>query len=65
MEPGEYTFSTGKPETMTVVSGLLDVRIKGSDAWRAYPAGTSFSVQGESSFEAKVEIATSYLCVFH
>lgn len=65
MDPGEYTFSTGKPETMTVTSGRLEVRLKGSETWRAYPAGTAFSVPGESSFDLKVEVATAYLCVFH
>ncbi len=65
MDPGKYTFSTGKPETLTVISGLLEVRLKDSDKWRFYPAGTTFNVQGDSSFDLQVEVPTAYHCIFH
>lgn len=31
MGAGEYTFGTGQPEEMTVVSGALTVKLPGSD----------------------------------
>lgn len=64
MAPGEYTFSTGAPETITVISGLMDVRLPGSDVWRSFPAGTTFDVGGQSSFDLRIGVATAYLCLF-
>jgi purine/pyrimidine-nucleoside phosphorylase len=64
MAPGEYEFSTGKPEIMTVVSGELIVKLPGSSEWKNYPAGTKFDVVGNSKFHLKVAKDTAYLCQF-
>lgn len=62
MEPGEYTFGTGKAEEMSVVSGELHVLLPSTDVWQRFSAGTRFHVPGESSFQLRVEAPTAYLC---
>ncbi|GMQ49011.1 pyrimidine/purine nucleoside phosphorylase [Vibrio sp. 10N] len=64
MAPGEYTFGTAAPEKMTVVKGALIVRLANSDQWTTYRAGQAFDVEGDSSFDLKVEQATAYLCEY-
>jgi len=60
--PGEYHFGTNAPERMSVVSGELEAKI--GDAWRWYPAGTTFEVPGKSSFDVRAVEATAYLCEY-
>ena len=60
--PGEYYFGTDAPERMTVVSGELEAKV--GDAWRSYPAGTSFEVPGESGFDVRAKHPAAYLCEF-
>ena len=62
MEPGEYTFSTRAKEKMSVISGVLAVRLPGHDDWQTFEAGSSFDVAGDSSFDLKVAEPTAYLC---
>jgi uncharacterized protein YaiE (UPF0345 family) len=64
MAAGEYTFGTGKPEVMTVVSGALNVLLPGKSEWQVFSAGETFSVPGNSEFNLKVAEATSYLCQY-
>lgn len=65
MLPGEYTFNTAAPETMTVVTGCLTVKLPGSDDFVDYHAGTAFDVPGDSAFDLQVATPTAYLCRFH
>lgn len=64
MAPGEYEFGTSQDELMKVTSGELIVKLPGSDEFKAYPAGTEFSVAANQSFQLKVEQATAYLCFY-
>jgi purine/pyrimidine-nucleoside phosphorylase len=64
MAPGEYEFSTGKAEIMTVISGELDVKLPGKAEWKKFAAGTKFDVEGNSKFQLKVARDTAYLCEF-
>ncbi len=64
MEAGEYTFGTGQPEEMTVVSGVLTVKLPGSDEWQVFGPGAVFSVPGNSEFQLQVAEPTSYLCKY-
>jgi uncharacterized protein YaiE (UPF0345 family) len=64
MSPGEYTFDTSKHELMKVVEGELVVRLPGSEQWQSFPAGTSFTVEANVSFDVKVHVATAYLCFY-
>ncbi|VXA93311.1 Pyrimidine/purine nucleoside phosphorylase [Plantibacter sp. T3] len=62
MEPGEYTFTTGKAEEMSVISGKLRVLLPNTSAWQDFGPDAQFSVPGRSSFQVEVEVTTAYLC---
>lgn len=65
MLPGLYTFNTGDPEIMAITAGTVRARIAGEDEWGVYPAGQSFAVPANSSFEAEVtNEPAQYLCIF-
>jgi uncharacterized protein YaiE (UPF0345 family) len=61
---GEFHFGTGAPERMTVVSGDLLALLPGETGWRAFPAGTSFEVHGQSGFDVRAAAPAAYLCEF-
>ena len=64
MAPGEYEFGTSQKEVMTVVSGELVVKLPGADEFVAYPAGQSFEVDANQSFQLQVAVDTAYLCTY-
>ena len=64
MAAGEYTFGTAQPEVMKVVHGELIAKLPGSDSFVSYPAGSQFSVPGDSSFDVQVPVPTAYLCYY-
>ena len=64
MLPGEYTFSTEQREYMTVVSGILTVKLPDSDDWKEFGEGETFIVEAKQSFDLKVAIDTAYLCKY-
>ncbi len=64
MEPGEYTFNTGSPEVMVVIEGQMDVQLASEEAWTTYKNGEKYDVPGNSSFNLKVPVQTSYLCQY-
>jgi uncharacterized protein YaiE (UPF0345 family) len=64
MQPGEYTFNTGVPEIMEILSGSLEVQLPGSAAWVPITGGQSFSVAGNAAFTMRVHEVTDYCCSF-
>ncbi|NDJ56664.1 pyrimidine/purine nucleoside phosphorylase [Enterobacteriaceae bacterium 4M9] len=62
MAEGEYTFGTGQPEEMTVVSGALNVLLAGETQWKTYGPGEVFNVPGHSEFYLQVAEPSAYLC---
>lgn len=64
MAAGDYEFSTGSMEIMTVVEGKLTIQLAGESSWKDYTNGQSFEVPANSSFKLKVAENTSYLCQF-
>ena len=64
MSPGNYEFNTSQKETMTVISGALEVRLPGSDSFVTYQSGNTFIVDANQSFELKVATDTAYLCTY-
>jgi uncharacterized protein YaiE (UPF0345 family) len=64
ISPGEYEFGTIKRETMTVLSGALTVLLPGMEQWMTYGAGEFFEVAGQSSFKARTDVDTAYLCTY-
>mmetsp|Transcript_12400 Transcript_12400/g.23723 ORF Transcript_12400/g.23723 Transcript_12400/m.23723 type:complete len:95 (-) Transcript_12400:699-983(-) len=61
---GMYHFGTEAAERMTVVSGLLTVKIDGTEQWVPYPAGTNFEVAANSGFDVKATGDTAYQCEY-
>ncbi|MCX6572784.1 MAG: pyrimidine/purine nucleoside phosphorylase [Candidatus Aminicenantes bacterium] len=64
MAAGEYEFGTSTVEIMTVVSGTLTVKLPGSEAWKDYQAGLSFTVEAGKKFQLKVAADAAYLCLY-
>lgn len=62
MEAGEYTFSTSSKELMIVVTGALTIKRPADTDWMTFPAGESFHVPSDVSFEVKVASSTAYIC---
>jgi uncharacterized protein YaiE (UPF0345 family) len=64
MVAGEYTFGTSQKEYMTVVSGELQVKLPGSDAFASFTDGQTFEVEANQSFDLIVPCDTAYLCKY-
>ena len=64
MAPGDYTFDTSMHETMQVVTGVLTVKLPGSDEWKDYGPGDTFEVPAGAEFDLKVAEPTGYLCSY-
>ncbi|HDT13871.1 MAG TPA: pyrimidine/purine nucleoside phosphorylase [Candidatus Aminicenantes bacterium] len=64
MAPGEYEFGTSTVEVMTVLSGVLSVKLPGTDAWKDYGAGARFTVEAGRKFQLKVAADAAYLCLY-
>jgi len=64
MAEGEYEFATSSQETLSVVSGNLDVKLPGSTEWMAIAAGGKFTVEAGDSFTVKSIGQTAYLCLY-
>jgi len=62
--PSTLTFTTGAPEVMEGVGGSCRVRLKGENEWKAWAAGQSFQVPGDSSFEIACDEPYHYVCHF-
>jgi len=63
IEPGTYTFSTSKEETMAITEGSLKYMVPGS-GWKIARKGEHFVVPAGVSFECKAEADASYICYY-
>eukprot|EP00592_Proboscia_alata_P007610 CAMPEP_0194353066 /NCGR_PEP_ID=MMETSP0174-20130528/1410_1 /TAXON_ID=216777 /ORGANISM="Proboscia alata, Strain PI-D3" /LENGTH=94 /DNA_ID=CAMNT_0039121423 /DNA_START=62 /DNA_END=346 /DNA_ORIENTATION=- len=61
---GEHHFGTDAAERMTVISGMLTVKLDGTTEWINYPAGTNFEVRAKSGFDVKATGDTAYQCEY-
>ena len=64
MAKGEYEFSTGLKEIMTVVAGSMNVKLPGASDWKTFSAGQKFEVAANSKFQLKLDADSAYLCEF-
>ncbi|GAB4440989.1 MAG: pyrimidine/purine nucleoside phosphorylase [Turneriella sp.] len=64
MAPGDYEFTTGLKEIMTVVAGAMTVKLPGSADWQTFSAGDRFEVAANSKFQIKITNDAAYLCEF-
>lgn len=64
MAAGEYEFGTSQREVMTVVSGVLSVKLPGESSFKDYAAGASFEVAANAKFQLQVNADAAYLCTY-
>ena len=64
MAPGEYEFATSSVEIMRVVSGSMEIKLPGREAFETFTAGSEFTVEKECTFAVKTAEETSYLCIY-
>ncbi len=64
MDIGEYEFGTSTIEYMTVVSGVLSVKLPGSDKYVDFVKGETFIVEANQKFQLIVKEQTAYLCLY-
>ena len=63
--PGSYTFNTGAPERMEIISGSCKTKLAGQPQWKSYTAGSAFDVPGNSSFDIAVDTGIAeYVCSY-
>ena len=61
---GTYHFGTEAAERMTVISGLLKVKVDGTNDWVSFPAGTNFEVASKSGFDVTADVDSAYQCEY-
>ncbi|MGA2533054.1 MAG: pyrimidine/purine nucleoside phosphorylase [Candidatus Aminicenantales bacterium] len=64
MSAGEFEFGTSTVEIMTVITGKLTVKLPGSEDWKDYGPGASFTVDANKKMQLKVASDSSYLCLY-
>ncbi len=64
MAPGDYEFGTSTVEIMTVISGSMDIKLPGSDAWKNIQSGENFEVAANIKFGVRIPTETAYLCLY-
>ena len=64
MLPGEYEFGTADREVMEILSGELEVKLPGSDAWQKISGGQSFEVPANSKYQLQIRTVTDYCCSY-
>lgn len=64
MAQGDYEFGTSQKEYMTVTSGSLTVKLPGADDWATFGQGETFIIEANQKFQVKVNVETSYLCLY-
>jgi uncharacterized protein YaiE (UPF0345 family) len=64
MAPGEYRFSTSQIEYVSVISGMLIVKLPSESEWKTIGENEGFTVAANQSFDLKVEVDTAYFCKY-
>lgn len=64
IQPGEYSFDTGKKEIMELQAGEVEVLLPGESEWRRFGAGETFEVKADSTFRIRALSLADYCCSF-
>ena len=64
MAIGDYEFGTSQFETMTVVSGMMSVKLPGSQQWQTFGPNEHFTIEADQRFNVQVKSNTAYLCTY-
>ena len=64
MAAGEYEFGTSSVEYMSVVSGIMTVKLPGEADWKTFKPFDTFIVPKDSKFQLKISADAAYLCLY-
>lgn len=64
MAPGEYEFGTSTVEYVTVVSGVMTVKLPGETEFRDYKPFDTFIVPKDTKFQLKIAADAAYICLY-
>jgi len=64
MAAGEYEFGTSTVEHMTVVSGIMVVKLPGETEWKTFKPSDTFIVQKGVKFNLRISSDAAYLCLY-
>jgi uncharacterized protein YaiE (UPF0345 family) len=64
MAAGEYEFGTSSVEYVTVVSGVMTVKLPGESIFKDYKPYDTFIVQKDAKFQLKIEADAAYICLY-
>ena len=61
---GEYEFNTVNKENMKIITGKLNLKLKGDNQWKLISNGMEFNIPKNSSFKLKVLELVNYTCSY-
>ncbi len=64
MAKGEYEFGTSTVEHITVVSGVMTVKLPGESTFKDYKPFDKFIVPKDSKFQLKIKADAAYICLY-
>lgn len=64
MAAGEYEFGTSTIEVMTVLAGVMEVKLPGDSQWREFRKFETFVVEPNVKFGVRVKEDTPYSCLY-
>ena len=64
MAAGEYEFGTNTIEHMTLISGIMSVKLPDENDWRNIAVNETFIVAANTSFLVKLGCDSAYLCLY-
>jgi uncharacterized protein YaiE (UPF0345 family) len=64
MAMGEYEFGTSTVEYITVVSGIMTVKLPGESEFKDYKPFDTFIVQKDKKFQLKIAADAAYVCLY-
>jgi purine/pyrimidine-nucleoside phosphorylase len=64
MAPGEYEFGTSTVEYITVVSGIMTVKLPGETTFKDHKPFDTFVVPKDAKFQLKIGSDAAYVCLY-
>ena len=61
---GEYEFNTVNRENMKIITGKLNLKLKGDNQWKLISNGMEFNIPKNSSFKLEVLELVNYTCSY-
>tara|TARA_Y100001933_G_scaffold86904_1_gene88106 strand:- start:21 stop:338 length:318 start_codon:yes stop_codon:yes gene_type:complete len=61
---GEYEFNTVNRENMKIITGKLNLKLKGDNQWKLISNGMEFNIPKNSSFKVEVVEIVNYICSY-